>query len=89
MSKAVQEKNVRLRDNSFLLSLISPGATFQDYSPDAIITVAAVEGDFGDWSAYYETPWTVGIVSEFGNKLPEAAAKELFPDWSERLKWRP
>jgi len=89
MSKAVQEKQVRLRYNSFLLSLISPGATFQDYSPDAIITVVAVEGDFGDWTAYFETPETVGIVAEYGSKLPEAAAKELFPDWAKRLKWRP
>jgi len=89
MSKGVQEKLVRLQDNPFLLSLISPGATFQDYSPDSIIAVVAVEGDFGDWSAYFETPWTVGIVAEAGEKLPEAAAKELFPDWAERLKWRP
>lgn len=89
MSKVVQEKQVRLRDNPFLLSLIGPGATFQNYSPDTIITVVAVEGDFGDWAAYFETPWTVGIVAEWGGKLPEAAAKELFPDWAGRLKWRP
>lgn len=89
MSKVVQEKQVRLRDNSFLMSLISQGSTFQDYSPDTIITVAAVEGDVGDWAAYFETPWTVGIVAEAGVKLPEVAAKELFPDWAERLKWRP
>jgi hypothetical protein len=89
MSKAIEEKQVRLRDNPFLLSLVSPGLTFQDYSPDAIINVVAAEGEFGDWAAYFETPGTVGMVAEMGAKLPETAAKELFPDWAKRLKWRP
>jgi hypothetical protein len=88
MPKKVQEKQVRLRDSPFLLSLISPGSVFQDYSPDAIIAVVAVEGEVGDWAAYFETPEAVGLVAEVGLKLPEAAAKELFPDWAERLKWR-
>jgi hypothetical protein len=89
MSKAIEEKQVRLRDNPFLLSLVSRGLTFQDYSPNAIITVVAVEGEFEDWTAYFETPESVGIVAEMGAKLPETVAKELFPDWAKRLKWRP
>ncbi len=87
----VQEaKTVRLMDNPFLLSLTTKGSTYEDVSPDKTITVVAIEGDYGDWAAYFETPWTpFGNVAEYGNKLPLDAAKQLFPDFAKRLKWRP
>ena len=28
-------------------------------------------------------------VAEYGNKLPEKAAAQLFPEWAKTLKWRP
>lgn len=87
-----ESKEVKLRDNPFLLSLISRGMTYQGASPDKTIVVVAVEGSYGDWTAYYETPWTPWgrtQVAEYGNKLPEKAAIELFPEWAKRLRWRP
>lgn len=86
-----ESKEVKLQDNPFLLSLVSQGMTYQGASPDKTIIVVAVEGDYDDWTAYFETPWTPfgrTHVAEFGNKLPEEAAAELFPEWAERLKWR-
>lgn len=87
-----ESKEVKLRDNPFLLSLTEQGMTYQGASPDKSIVVAAAEGVCGDWAAYYETPWTPfgrTHVAEYGNKLPEEAAVELFPEWAKRLKWRP
>lgn len=83
-------KEVKLKDNPFLLQLIGRSMAYQGYSPDAVIKVGACEGNYNDWAAYYETPTTLfGNVLEFGNKLPEQAARELFPEWAKRnLKWR-
>ena len=83
-------KEVALKDNPFLLGLTNQGMTYQDNSPDTIIKVAARLGDYGDWTAYYLTPSTpFGDVLNYGNKLPEQAAKELFPEWAKKgLNWR-
>jgi len=83
-------KEVALKDNPFLLGLTNPGMTYQDYSPDTIIEVAARLGDYGDWTAYYLTPQTpFKDVLNYGNKMPEQAAKELFPEWAKKgLNWR-
>jgi len=87
-----ESKEVKLRDNPFLLSLIEKGRTFEGESPDKTILVVAVEGYYDDWAAYFETPYTPfgsSQVAEYGNKLPEEAAAQLFPEWAKRLKWRP
>lgn len=83
-------KKVRLGDNSFLLSLTEQGMAYQGYSADTVIKVAACEGYYEDWTAYFATPDTpFGNVVDFGNKLPEQTAKELFPEWAKRdLRWR-
>ena len=83
-------KAVKLSDNMFLLSLTSPGSTYAGYHENSIILVGAVEGNFGDWAAYFETPWTPGHdVLGLGNKLPQKVAEELFPNWKEKkLRWR-
>ena len=84
-------KEVALKDNPFLLSLTDRGLVYQDYSPDTIIKVAARGGNYGDWTAYFLTPYApFGDVLNYGNKLPEQAAKELFPEWAKKgLNWRP
>jgi hypothetical protein len=87
-----ESKEVKLQDNPFLLSLTEQGHTYQGASPDKSIIVVAVQGYYDDWAAYYETPWWPGSrphVAEYGNKLPEEAAAELFPEWAKLLKWRP
>jgi len=83
-------KEVALKDNPFLLGLTNQGMTYQDYGPDTIIKVAARLGDYGDWTAHYLTPFTpFGDVLNYGNKLPEQAAEELFPEWAKKgLNWR-
>lgn len=88
--EAYEIKEVALKDNPFLLGLTDQGSTYQAYSPDTIIKVAARVGDYGDWTAYYLTPFTpFGNVLDHGNKLPEQAAKELFPEWAKKgLNWR-
>jgi len=88
--KKSEIKEVRLGDNPFLLSLTDPGMSYQGYSADTMIKVAAREGDFEDWAAYFATPDTpFGNVVDLGNKLPEQTAKELFPEWAKRsLRWR-
>lgn len=85
-----ETKEVRLKDSPFLLQLTGRGMTYQDYGPETVIKVAACAGDYGDWTAYYETPTTpFGNVLKYGNKLPEQVAKELFPEWTKRgLAWR-
>lgn len=83
-------KEVALKDHPFLLGLTNKGMTYQGYSPDTIIKVAASLGNHGDWTAYYLTPSTpFGDVLHYGNKLPEQVAMKLFPKWAEKgLNWR-
>lgn len=90
MESEYEIKEVALKDNPFLLGLINKGMTYQDYSPDTIIKVAARQGNYGDWTAYYSTPDTpFGDVLNYGNKMPEQAAKELLPEWAKKgLNWR-
>ncbi len=87
-----EAKLVRLRDNPFLSSLVEQGMVYESSSLDKEITVVAAKGNYDDWAAYFETPWTpfgAALVAEYGNKLPEEAAAQLFPDWAKGLKWRP
>lgn len=85
----METKQVKLRDNPFLLELTGSSMTYQGESPDKVITIAAVEGEYGDWAAYMETPESGKCVAEYGSKLPQTAAEELFPDWAKCLRWRP
>ena len=88
--KSHEIKEVQLKDNPFLLGLADQGMTFQDYGPEHVIKVAACEGFYGEWTAYYETPTTpMRDVLGFGNKLPKPVAEQLFPEWAKKgLSWR-
>jgi len=45
--------------------------------------------DYGDWTAYFSTPFTFGDVLNCGNKMPQQVAEELFPEWAKKgLNWR-
>jgi hypothetical protein len=83
-------KEVALKDHPFLLGLTNPGMVYQGCSPDTIIKIAAKRGEYGDWTAYFSTPWTpFGNVLRYGNKMPQQAAAELFPQWANKgLNWR-
>lgn len=83
-------KEVALKDHPFLLRLTKKGLAYDGYGPDTIIKVAACLGDYGDWTAYFSTPFTpFGDVLHYGNKLPQQVAKELFPEWAQKgLNWR-
>lgn len=80
---------LRLAENAFLDSLTEPGMVWCDFAPDKVIRLLAVKGQCGDWTAYYETPDSGNRLREFGRKLPEDVAGELFPDWAKRFRWRP
>ena len=81
-------KEVRLSDYAFLLMMTKPGWCWQGESPNRVVTVVAVEGSIGDWAAYLETPQSGKQVAEFGDKLPESVAEEIFPEWAKRFAWR-
>jgi hypothetical protein len=90
MESEYEIKEVALKDNPFLLGLTNRGMTYQNYGPETIIKVAVRRGKYGDWTAYFQTPETpFGDVLNYGNKMPEQAAKELFPEWAKKgLNWR-
>ena len=58
------------------------------------VLAVAVEGNAGDWSAYIDAVPGNRHDDEYlevkdnGEKLPEAVAKILFPDWANRFTWR-
>jgi len=75
------QRNVTFQDDPFLLGLTTERATWWGKAPTDSLVVAAVLGDrTRNWAAYYEDPyWGTERVSELGNKLPEEAARRLFP----------
>jgi len=91
MHKSHETKDVKLKENPFLLGLTRQGMVYQHCSPDTVIKVTAAEGFYGEWAAYFETPYTpFRNVLDYGNKLPEEVAAALFPEWTKKnLKWRP
>jgi hypothetical protein len=60
----------------------------------AIIMVVAVVGGADDWAAYAENTLTRAhsnshaAIAAYGTKLRESEARQIFPDWAERLEWR-
>lgn len=87
-----ESKRVKLGDNPWLKSLTEHAMVFEGQPIDYEIIVVAVRGQYGDWAAYFETPWTPfgsARVADYGNKLPETVAAEIFPEWAKELKWRP
>jgi hypothetical protein len=83
-------KDAMLKDHPFLLGLTSQGMVYQGYSPETVIKVAACKGKYGDWTAYFLTPDTpFGDVLNYGSKLPQVVAQDLFPEWAKKgLNWR-
>lgn len=79
---------VRLDSHPFFKGLLDQGMVYQDYPPDTVITVRAKKGDFNDWAAYFEIPNMPGPVLQYGTKLPEKVAVELFADFAPDLKYR-
>jgi len=75
------KRNVTFQDDPFLLDLTTEGATWWGKAPTDTLVVAAVLGRRArDWCAYSEDPyWGPKRVAELGNKLPEEAARRLFP----------
>lgn len=89
--KSYEIKAIRLADNQFLRGLVDRGMVYEGYDPEiTVIKVAACEGFFEDWTAYFETPYTpFHNVLDYGNKLPKQIAEELFPEWAKKnFKWR-
>ena len=76
----ILKRNVTFQDDPFLLGLTTEGASWWGKAPTDSLVVAAVLGRRRDWRAYSEDPhWGPGRVAELGNKLPEEAARRLFP----------
>ncbi len=90
MTEMTEEtKTIKLGDHPFFADLTHQALTFQDFTIDHEITVMAVAGRYGDWAAYFESPQFMGRIREYGSKMPEQVAADLFPEWAKRLKWRP
>jgi len=77
----ILKRNVTFQDDPFLLGLTTEGATWWGKEPTDSLVVAAKVGDRRiDWAAYFQNPqWGPKRVTELGNKLPEEAARRLFP----------
>ena len=86
--RRTEKLQMKLRDHPFLKHLVDEGMVWSEAGLDKMITVVAVAGDYGDWSAYFETPGSGERVKELGSKLPERVAADLFPEWAMTLKWR-
>ena len=89
VGKNQETKKIKLGDNPFLKSLTEGLFIWAGASPEKVITVVAVAGNYDDWAAYHETPCSGKRVAELGNKLPKDAATQIFPEWAKLLKWRP
>ena len=77
----LEEKTIAFKDDPFLLGLTDVGRPYEGCSADATIAVAARVGQTGDWAAYYQNPyWGPKRVATLGDKLPEEAARRLFPN---------
>ncbi|MFH1015498.1 MAG: hypothetical protein V1771_00665 [Chloroflexota bacterium] len=88
--KNIESKKVKIGDVPFFTDLLDHGMVFQDKGPEFEVEVVACEGFYGEWAAYFDTPETpFHDVAAYGNKLPEAVATSIFPDWAKRLRWRP
>ncbi len=59
------------------------------------IRIVAHEGCANDWAAYAENSYTRehgndwDLVLSSGDKLYQSDAARLFPEWADRLHWRP
>lgn len=70
---------------------------YEKYLPE-MVRIVAIEGAIGDWAAYLETATCeneiksgreeISAIAGLGHKLQEDEAKNLFPSWNDRLKWR-
>jgi len=88
--REIEAREMKLGDHPFLRSLTEWPRNYAGADPETVITVVAVAGYHDDWAAYYRSPWCPAErVPELGNKLPEDAATEIFPEWAKRLAWRP
>ncbi len=74
-------KSVSFQDDPFLLLMTSYGSTWWGRAATDTLVVAAVKRTHGNaWSAYMEDPhWGPERVVDYGNKMPEDAARRLFP----------
>lgn len=57
--------------------------------------VVACEGGCNDWAVYMESLYSrklgnsIEDIQNHGNKISQSDAERLFPNWVERLTWRP
>ena len=71
--------------------------TNNDPHPPAhgVYRVVASEGAIEDWAAYLESQSSrdlgndIQAIHDYGHKISQVDAERLFPDWAERLTWRP
>ena len=86
-----EQRSVAFQIDPFLMSLTEEGSTWWGRAPTDILVIAACAGSVRpDWAAYYENPQHGSHrVREYGNKIPEEAARRLFPGkpWSD-LRYR-
>lgn len=76
-------RRLRLKDHPWLNDLRRPGWAWELAPEDRVILVVATANDL-EWTAYYQSPYVLGAatvesVKDYGTKLPEEVARELFP----------
>ena len=82
-------RKIALGDTAETGGLTRPGYCFKDFPLDHLIWAVAVEGQANDWAVYVQTPYMLQEdITERGIKLHEEAARSIFPEWADRLKYR-
>ena len=83
-------RKIALIDTAETAELTGEIYCFKDFALEHLIWAVAVEGGADDWAVYIQTPdmdQTADIVKG-GIKLHEDAARLIFPEWADRLKYR-
>jgi hypothetical protein len=81
-------RTFKLKDHLFFTDLTLPGCTYQYKSLNMEIIVVASPDKFGQWAAYFQTPYSGDNVLDLGSKLPEKVANDLFPEYAKKFKYR-
>lgn len=83
-------RKIALIDTAETAELTHDPYCFKNYPLDHLIWAVAVEGNSDDWAVYIQTPDMdqEADIIKGGIKLHEDAARLIFPEWADRLKYR-
>ncbi len=83
-------RKIALIDTAETAELTNEFYCFKGFPLDHLIWAVAVKGCADDWAVYIQTPHMdqEADIIKGGIKLHEHAARLIFPEWADRLKYR-